>query len=129
MVKSNYISNILNLLLDGKDYTCEAKKQLPFIEEDSFEYTGVGLFVYFKHSNGIIKHRLNEPDLVLDGVKIQSHEYSFEADAILFFKEGLINYLEIWCYAGNEYPKQDLKKYTLRQVWENSGNKTISTEV
>ena len=127
MIKSKYISDILELLLDGDDQGLSAMKQLCFITEESFEYTGGGLFVSFSHSDEIIKNNVNKPDLVLNGVKIRSTEFPIEADATLFFKDGLINYLEIWCYYG-DYPKQDLTKYTLTQIWENSPNKTISTE-
>lgn len=127
MVKSKYISDILDLLLEGDNEGLSARQQLPFITEDNFDYTGGGLFVQFSHSDEITKHKVNKQDLILDGVKIQTTEYPIEADATLFFKDGLINYLEIWCYLG-DYPNQDLKKYTLTQIWNNSPNKTITTE-
>jgi hypothetical protein len=126
MVKSKYISDILNLLLDGDNEGLIARQQLTFITEDNFDYTGGGLFVRFSHSDGIAKYKLNKQDLILNGVKIQTTQYPIEADATLFFKDGLINYLEIWCYLG-DYPNQDLTKYTLTQIWENSPNKSITT--
>ena len=126
MVKSKYISDILDLLLDGDNEGLLARKQLPFIAEDNFDYTGGGLFVRFSHSNGIEKYKLKQ-DSTLDGVKIQTTEYPIEANATLFFSNGVIDFLEIWCYLG-DYPYQDLTKYTLTQIWNNSPNKTLSTE-
>ncbi|THU38044.1 hypothetical protein FAM09_15275 [Niastella caeni] len=127
MIKSKYISDILELLLDGDIDGLSAKQQLPFITEDDFEYTGGGLFVRFSYSNKIINYKVLNPDLILNGVKIQTTEFPIEADATLFFRNGLINHLEIWCYLG-DYPKQDLTKYTLTQIWENSNGKIITTE-
>ena len=128
MVQSQYISDILELLLDGDEDGLLAKQQLPFIADNEYEYTGGGLFVNFNHAGGILEFKLPKNDLVLHGVKIATTEYPIEADATLFFTDGLIGYLEIWCYAG-DYPKQDLTKYTLTQVWENSPNRTITTEI
>jgi hypothetical protein len=127
MVKSKYISDILDLLLDGDNEGLSARQQMPYITEDNFDYTGGGLFVRFSHSDEITKHKVNKQDLILDGVKIKTTEYPIEAEATLFFKDGLINYLEIWCYLG-DYPNQDLKKYTLTKIWNNSPTKNITTE-
>jgi hypothetical protein len=127
MITSKYILDILELLLDGDNDGITARGQLAFSSEDNFEYTDSGLFVRFSHSDGISKYKASKQDLILNGIKIQTTEYPIEADATLFFKDGLITYLEIWCYLGN-YPKQDLTKYTLTQIWENSPNKTITTE-
>ncbi len=127
MIKSKYISDILELLLDGDAERLVARPQLAFITEENFDYTGGGLFVKFLHSDGIANHKVFKSDLILNGLKIQTTEYPIEADATLFFTDGLIDYLEIWCYLG-DYPKQDLIKYTLTQIWENSPNKTITTE-
>jgi hypothetical protein len=127
MVKSKYISDILDLLLDGDNEGLLARKQLPFITEENFDYTGGGLFVRFSHSDKIANYKVSKENLILNGVKIQTTEYPIEGDATLFFTDGLINYLEIWCYLG-DYPNQDLTKYTLTQIWENSPSKSITTE-
>jgi hypothetical protein len=127
MIKSKYILDILNLLLDGDNEGLSARNQIPFLSEDNFEHTGSGLFVGFSHSENIFKHKIAKSDLVLNGVKITTAEFPIEADATLFFRNGLIDNLEIWCSFG-EYPQQELTKYTLKQVWENSPNKIISTE-
>jgi hypothetical protein len=127
MIKSKYILDILNLLLDGDDEGLSARNQIPFLTEENFDYTGSGLFVGFSHSEEILNYKITKPDLILNGVKISTTEFPIEADATLFFRNGLIDNLEIWCYLG-DYPQQELTKYTLKQVWENSPNKLISTE-
>jgi len=126
VIKSKYISDILELLLDGEEGVF-AKRQLSFITEKEFDYTGTGLFVSFSYSENISKYKISEADLILNGVKVQSTEPPLEAEAILFFSDGLIDYLEIWCYLGN-YPSRDLTKYTLEQIWKNSPNKIIATQ-
>jgi hypothetical protein len=77
--------------------------------------------------DGIIDFKVGNDDLILNGVKIQTTEFPIEAEATLFFKHGIIDYLEICCYSG-DYPKQDLAKYTLTQIWENSPKRFITTE-
>jgi hypothetical protein len=125
MIKSKYISDILELLLDGDIDGINARQQLPYITEDDFNYTGGGLFVGFSTKEGIDKYKVSNPTLILNGVKIETTEFPIEADATIFFKDGLINYLEIWCYLG-DYPSQDLTKYTLTQIWDGSPNRKIA---
>ncbi len=117
MVQSRYISDILDLLLDVDDSGLDARNQLPYITEEDFEYTGGGLFVGFTHSKEINNFRVRLPELILDQVKIISSEFPIEANATLFFKDGIIDYLDIWCYLG-DYPKQELKHYTMTQCWQ-----------
>ena len=127
MIQSKYISDILELLLGGGKEGILARQQLSFIKEENFDYTSAGLFVSFSHSDKITQNKVSTANFILDGVKIQTTEFPIEANATLFFTEGLIDYLEIWCYLGN-YPNQDLTKYTLTQIWKNSSNKIITTE-
>ena len=123
MIKSVYISNILDLLLDNDEDGFAARKQLPFITENEIEYTGGGFVVNFNYEENIANYKTNISDeTVLDGVKIESHE--IEAEARLFFKNGIINFLDVWCYLG-EYPEKELKKYILTQTWIKSGRKII----
>jgi len=128
MIKSKYINDILDLLLDGDDEGISTKKQLEYISEEKFDYTGSGLFVKFSHTEKAKDFKTDKLDLVLNGVTILTSEYAIECDAILFFSEGIIDYLEIWCYNGEDYPKKDLVKYTLTQTLINSPEKTIRTE-
>ncbi|MBX3254132.1 MAG: hypothetical protein KF862_08340 [Chitinophagaceae bacterium] len=125
MIKSNYINDILNLLLDSDEDGLCARQQISFLTEKNFDYTGSGLFVYFDHNIGIEKFRAEKPDLVLGGITIKSDKQHIEAKATLFFKDGLIDNLEIWCYDGY-YPKGNLTNYVLTRTWINSDNKTIA---
>lgn len=124
MIKSNYITDIINLLLDCDKDGLFARQQIPFLTDKNFEFTSNGLFVYFDHSIGIKKFKTDNQNLVLDGVTIKSVEHQIEAQATLFFKNGLIDNLEIWCYEG-EYPQENLISYILTQTWLNSDNKII----
>lgn len=128
MIKSKYINDILDLLLDGDDEGISTKKQLEYLSEDKFNYTGSGVFVTFAHTENARNFKTEKLDFVLDGVTVVSSEYPIECYAILFLTEGIIDYLEIWCFNGEDYPQKDLIKYTLTQTWTNSPEKTISTE-
>ncbi|WP_452227619.1 hypothetical protein [Lacinutrix sp. MEBiC02404] len=127
MLKSKFIADILELLLDGDSDGIKAKSQIEFITESDYEYTGNGVFIGFEHKNGIEKHRFEKDKLILDGVEIKSPELEIGANCTLFFSNGIIDYLEIWNYGGT-YPNTELKKYELTQTWENSQRKTIINE-
>jgi len=128
MINSKYISDILDLLLDGDNEAIAVRPQLKYLTDSKYDYTGSGLFVTFSHSDGIEKHKYSKDDLVLLGVKITTSEYAIEADGSVFLKNGFIDNLEIWCYKG-DYPQKDLTKYTLSQAWNNSPAKQITTEL
>ncbi|QNF33740.1 hypothetical protein HUW51_13795 [Adhaeribacter swui] len=125
MVRSKFIKDILTLLLDGDEEGVFARNQLNYITEKEVEYTGAGVFIYFKYANGIEKFQLENRTLILDGVKIISTELTADADATLFYKNGLIDYLEVWSHNG-EYPKTELKNYVLKQDWKSSPNRIIT---
>ena len=127
MIKSKYVTDIIDLLLDVDGEGMQARKQLEYVIDDDYEYTGGGLFVRFKYLDGIKNFKVGKDDLILNGVKIETTEFPIEANATLFFKHGILDYVEIWCYSG-DYPKQELTKYTLTQIWENSPKKIITTE-
>jgi len=116
MIKSKYISDILDLLLDGDDLGQKARLQVDFLTEKNFEYTGVGLFVSFDHSDGINQYRLTEDKTVINGVEIRSTDLEIAAEAMVHTIDGLIDYLEIWSYSG-EYPTKELANYKLTQAW------------
>jgi hypothetical protein len=128
MIKSNYISDILELLLDGDSEGILARKQLEYLSEENFDYTGSGVFVKFSHTETAKELKTKKADLILNGVEFISSEYPVQGEATLFFKNGIIDYLEIWCYNGEDYPKKDLIKYTLTQTWIGSMKKVITTE-
>lgn len=125
MLKSKFISNILTLLLDGDENGILAAKQIPFLEESDYEYTDSGVFIGFSSSSDINNLKVSARDeLILDGVKIESPELDDGANCILFFEDGIIDFLEIWSCSGN-YPKEELTKYKLVQNWEGSPKKEI----
>ena len=124
MLKSKFIADILELLLDGDNDGIKAKSQIEFITESDYEYTGSGVFIGFEHNSGIEKYRCKDDDLILDGVEIKSSELEIGANCTLFFTNGIIDNLEIWNYGG-AYPNTELKEYELTQIWDNSPMKTI----
>lgn len=127
MIKSKFISDIIDLLLDGDAMDIAARPQIQYLTDEEYEYTGRGLFVSFSYSEEIAKYKIGKHDLILNGVKITTSEFPIEAEATLFFKDGIIDFLEIWCYLG-DYPNRDLTRYTLTQIWDNSPGKQMSTE-
>ncbi|MGY5353627.1 hypothetical protein [Wenyingzhuangia sp. IMCC45467] len=126
MLQSKFISNILELLLDGEEII-NAKLQLEYLFESDYKYTDSGVFISFDHKIGIEKYKVNKNNLVLNGVGIKSTELETEAECLLFFKNGLIEYLEIWS-PGNNYPRKELKNYELTQEWNNSSGRKIIVE-
>lgn len=125
MVRSQYLRDIITLLLDDDDEYILIKKQADWIEEEKFEYTGSGVFVYFKLDEQGLKYRFGVKDTRINGVLIKSDEIDIAADATIVVSDGLIDYLEIWSY-GDVYPSKDPVHYTLAQQWkEGDKNKVI----
>jgi len=115
MIGSTFILNILDLLLDGDENGKAVRPQIDYLTDSEYDYTGVGLFVIFQPSVGIpIYNMVGSERLILDGVSITSPELNIGAATILFIKDGIIDFLEIWSYDG-EYPRKELKSYTLKQ--------------
>jgi hypothetical protein len=86
MIKSKYISDVLELLLDGDDNGKAAKSQIPFLSDINYEYTdGGGAFISFSRSAEIVAYRLTQDNIVLNGVTINSPELEIGADATVFF--------------------------------------------
>jgi hypothetical protein len=115
MIQPGLILDILNLLLDGEDVDGMAKMQIESLTESDFNYTGSGLFVSFSHDEEIFKFRLDEDQLTLNGVEIKSPDLAIGADATVFFKDGVIDHLEIWSHDGN-YPEKELTDYSLKRI-------------
>jgi hypothetical protein len=95
VIKSAYILDILDLLLDGDAEGTFSRGQIQFLSEEEYEYTGGGLLLSFSHTDDIFQFRSRNPNLTLDGVKIVSTEFSIEAEATLFFKNGIISNLDL----------------------------------
>jgi hypothetical protein len=116
MIQSALILDILNLLLDTDDVDVQAKMQIESLTESDYHYTGSGLFVSFTHDEEIHKFRLDEDALTITGVEIKSPDLAIGADATVFFKDGLIDHLEIWSHDVN-YPEKELTDYSLKRTW------------
>ncbi len=127
MIKSKFISDILDLLLDGDALGQNARPQMKFLTDKEYNYTGVGLFVNFGHSDGIEQFRLRTDKIRINGVEIKSSEFDIGAEAMVEITNGLIDYLEIWSYSG-EYPKKELTSYTLTQGWTGAPGREIKVE-
>ena len=127
MIKSKFITDILDLLLDGDAEGIAARPQIQYLTDKEYMYTSGGVYIRFSHSGEVGHYKSSKQELILNGVKIQTSEFQIEADATLFFTNGIIDYLETWCYLG-DYPNKELTKYTLTQIWNNSPGRQISTE-
>jgi hypothetical protein len=115
MIESEFILDILNLLLDGDEKRKAFLPQIDYLTDSEYEYTGAGLFVTFRSSEKILIYRVESAPPVLDGVAITSSELNdLGASAILFIKDGIIDCLEIFSYDGG-YPRKELTSYTLKQ--------------
>jgi hypothetical protein len=125
MISSPYILHLMSLLLDGDAEGVFAKNQMDFLEIIDLKYTGMGVFVSFSHTSGAEKFRMANHNLVLDGVEIKSPELAAQANAILFFKEGIVDYLEIWS-CDSFYPEKELEAYSLKQTWIGSPGQEIT---
>jgi hypothetical protein len=88
MIKSKFISDILELILDGDDIG-DARNQMEYLTEKDYEYTGVGLFVNFSHSDGIDKFKANNENLIIGGLVIKSKELEIGASVTMFFTDGV----------------------------------------
>lgn len=124
MIKSKYILDILDLLLDGDDLGRSARLQIDFLADVNYNYTAAGLFVGFEHANGIEQYRVKSDKMVINGVEIKSIELALGAEAMVSINNGVIDYLEIWSYSG-DYPTKELSNYTLTQTWVGSPGRMI----
>jgi hypothetical protein len=124
MIKSKYISDILDLLLDEDEDESLLRSQIEYLTDSTYNYTGIGLSVSFSYSEDILKSKLESKTTVLDGVSIQSEEVEIGAYALLFIKDGIIENLEI-SSLGGKYPAKDISSYELTQTWENSPGRKI----
>ncbi len=111
-MKSKFINDVVEFILNNSSEE-QIKKQINFIIEDSYDYTGAGVFVSFKHKKGIDAYKSKKENLMLGGCQIESTELKIGAGGMLFFKNGLIDILEIYSCDECDYPVSDLKNYKL----------------
>ncbi len=125
MIKSRFILDILDLLLDGDEEGLIIRQQVEWLTDANYNYTGSGLFVGFSHDMNALEKRIEADNLILNGVQIISTELKNGADATLFLSNGIIDYLEIWSQDGR-YPYKELSDYILNQVWINSPKRQLT---
>lgn len=123
MIKSEFISNIVELTVEGEKFEELLFEQIRHLTEKEEEHTGVGLYVYFKYEPGIEKYRLTESQLTelfgdfahrLEKFNLINSEMNVLADTTVHISNGLIECLEIWNKLG-DYPKEDLVTYELKR--------------
>ena len=136
MIKSKFILDIFDLLFDGDEIGKTLRRQIDYLTEDEYEYTGIGVFVKFAHSDEIKKYSIKSSDIknidltafngdeIIEGVIIRNEKEDIEADATVFLKDGIIDYLEIWNRLG-DYPDKELDNYILTQEWKDSPGRQI----
>jgi hypothetical protein len=119
MIKSKFITEIVELILKGNKDSESLMHQIPFLSESKYDYTGVGLYVDFSHSPEAAVYKIDEAQRVITGIQILSEDLDASGGgAILFLKGGIISTLEIYTYTGS-YPRKELANYTLRRdSWE-----------
>lgn len=122
MIKSNFILEILDSLFDDDNDSLKLRRQLEYLTDANYNYTGSGLFVKFSHDDNISSIRIDKDNMVLSGVLIKSSELKLGADAMVFITNGIINYIEIHSRCGN-YPKRELTDYFLSKIWKESYKK------
>ncbi|MBX3163474.1 MAG: hypothetical protein KF900_03265 [Bacteroidetes bacterium] len=123
MIQSQFVKDILDLLFDGDEFGLSTRKQMDFLTESKYDYTGIGVFIHFIHTEGINQYRLNEDDVIL-GVKVKDDKNSIDGYAQVFTKNGIVDYLEIVNDIG-DYPKKELDNYILIQEWKGAPGRTI----
>lgn len=126
MIRSKFVASIVDLLLDTHPQENSLRQQLFCLEESEIEYSGSGAFISFAYSERIKPLLVSDTLERLGGVKAESPELGDGAEASLVIDHGIIDYLEIWCYAG-PYPEYELQDYTLTQMWHTSPGKVIKS--
>lgn len=127
MIKSTYIADVADLLLDGAADADTCRLQIELLSDTIYGYTSGGAFVTFSHNDDISQFKSRDENGVLNGVKITSADFEFEADATLYFRNGIIHNMEITCKRGN-YPRRNLAKYILTQIWDGAPGRVISRD-
>jgi hypothetical protein len=115
MIDSKYISDILEKIIETENDHDLLKSQLEYMVIQDYKYTWTGLFVHFEKQNKIETFKVTE-DKILNGLIIKSPELELDAEATLFIKDGIIDYLEIWSHSG-KYPNHEIQEYKLIQGW------------
>lgn len=128
MIQSQFILDIFDLVFDDLEVGKSLRNQVVFLNENSREHTGVGLFINFSAENGIEEYKVSNdkaknfdiygnPTEMINGVEIKNEKLKILADTTVHLTNGIIESLEIWNKNGEEYPKSDPTQYELIQLW------------
>ena len=128
MIHSKLILDIFDLTFDGYESADLVRSQLPFLTEKRFDRTGVGLFINFNHEKEANNYQVqtkkstdiekNEGvDERLTGVEITNESLKIMALADIVLTDGIVDYIEILNYNGEDYPIEEPKHYELYQMW------------
>ena len=124
MIKSELISTIIELTLEGEIFESQLFEQIQLLTEKESKHTGVGLYVYLKPENGIVEHKLSKSQLEqmlgehnnqLTKFELTNNNENVLADVTIHFSDGIIDCVEIWNKVG-DYPKEELLTYELKRL-------------
>jgi hypothetical protein len=123
MIDSELIKEIIELTVEGEKFETLLFEQINHLTIKEREYTEVGLFVYFKHDEGIEEYKLNDSQLGelfgehnhrIENFELVNAEIGILADTTVHLTDGLIDCVEIWNKIG-DYPKEELLTYELKR--------------
>lgn len=127
MISSQFIADILDLMLDGDADGHALRPQIPFLVEGEIEYSERGFCLTFTSLDGIENYRYLGEDIAVGSISLESPDYCAHVNSgwlDLWTKNGLISCLQfIGHYDG--YPQHDLENYLLRQAWKDEPGREI----
>jgi len=115
MLLMTFVRDILSLAFAAEDSPLGISDQIPFLEVEKVDHTGVGAFVHFKHRTGIVPIDLDS-NIVWDGPQINCPGVEVHAYTLIHIRNGLIDHLEIFSVEG-DFPKGEISSYRLQQMW------------
>jgi hypothetical protein len=136
MIQSQFIRDIFQLSIHEDAYGDKFRHQVACLTESEYEYTGSGVFIFFKQDPEIAKWTISE-DEVMDILEhaeesqlfcimeIENKKDRIEAEPIIRMKEGLIDSIEIWNRRG-DYPRRELEFYEMYRLSDKEKKKTIT---
>jgi len=124
MIKSELISNILELTVEGEPFENQLFEQIELLADYRFEHTGIGMYIHFEVDEKAKVHQLSKSQLKemfgnfnhdLTKFELINTSINVLADLTIHFTDGIIDCLEIWNKLG-EYPKEELLTYQLKRI-------------
>jgi hypothetical protein len=120
-----FIYDIIEFTVEGEAFETELFEQLEILSVKEEEHTGIGLFVYFNHSEELENLKANykcteknvDGDPIYDITKILLVNDSVKvlADTTVHITNGIIDCVEIWNKIG-PFPEGELITYELKRL-------------